>query len=213
MDKNKWIKRLIDGGIVAVVRAKSSEQALKIARACIDGGINSIEITFTVPNADKAISDLCNNFSNDELLVGAGTIYDLENAKLALSSGAKFIVGPCFDLEVAKLCVEKKIPYIPGCMTITEMVNASRAGADIIKLFPGSAFGPDFIKAVKGPLPNLLIMPTGGVSLQNVQEWFKKGAIGVGVGGELTAPAKRSQYDEITEIAKEFVRLIKEVRP
>lgn len=206
------LQKISDVGVVAVVRAENEEQAEKIAKACIDGGIPAIEITFTVPGADKVITSLSNKFSKDELIVGAGTVLDSETARIAILAGAKYIVSPGFNLETAKLCNRYQIPYMPGCMTITEMIKAMEAGADIIKVFPGSVYGPDFIKAIKGPLPQAVLMPTGGVSLDNVDKWIKNGCVAVGVGGELTSGAKTGDYDKVTATAKEFVEKVKEAR-
>lgn len=171
------------------------------------GGIDSIEITFTVPGAQKVIESLTEEFG-DELLVGAGTVLDSETARIAILAGAKYIVSPSFDLETAKLCNRYQIPYMPGCMTIKEIITAMEAGADVIKVFPGSVFGPDFIKAIKGPLPQAVLMPTGGVSLENVDKWIKNGCIAVGVGGNLT----KGTSEDMTKAAKEFVDKVKEVR-
>nr|WP_330381831.1 bifunctional 2-keto-4-hydroxyglutarate aldolase/2-keto-3-deoxy-6-phosphogluconate aldolase [Defluviitalea phaphyphila] len=206
------MKKITDVGIVAVVRAENEEKAEKIARACIEGGIPAIEVTFTVPNAHKVIESLKSKFTKDELIVGAGTVLDSETARVAILSGAEYIVSPGFDLETAKLCNRYQVPYMPGCMTITEMIHAMEAGADVIKVFPGSAFGPDIIKAIKGPLPQAVLMPTGGVSLDNVDQWIKNGCIAVGVGGKLTAGAKTGNYELITETAKQFIEKIKEAR-
>ena len=189
MRKLEVLQRMVENGITAVVRAKNEEEAEKIATACIAGGISSIEITFTVSGAENVISSLRKKFSKDELIVGAGTVLDAETARLAILRGAEFIVSPAFNPEVAALCNRYQVPYIPGCMTIKEIITAMEAGADIIKLFPGSALGPDFVKAVKGPLPQANLMPTG-VSLDNVQTWIKNGCVAVGVGGELTARRK-----------------------
>jgi len=144
----------------------------------------------------------------DTLLVGAGTVLDSITARIAILAGAKYIVSPAFDLETAKLCNRYQVPYMPGCMTVTEMLKAMEAGADVIKVFPGSAFGPDFIKAVKGPLPQATLMPTGGVDINNVDKWIKNGCIAVGVGGNLT----KGSSDDMTKAAKEFVDKIKEAR-
>lgn len=173
----------------------------------MDGGIDAIEIAFTVPGAHKVIESLVEVFGND-LLVGAGTVLDSETARIAILAGAKYIVSPVFDLDTAKLCNRYQIPYMPGCMTLTEMITAMEAGADIIKVFPGSVFGPSFIKAIKDPLPQAVLMPTGGVNLDNVDEWISNGCVAVGVGGSLTKGSK----EEITKIAKQFVEKIKEAR-
>lgn len=207
MKKYEILKRIEDTGIVAVVRAENSEQAKYIAYACMDGGIDAIEIAFTVPGAHKVIEALACEFG-DSLLVGAGTVLDSETARVAILAGAKYIVSPSFDLDAAKLCNRYQIPYMPGCMTLTEMIKAMEAGADIIKVFPGSVFGPSFIKAIKGPLPQAVLMPTGGVNLDNVDQWIKNGCVAVGVGGALTKGSK----EDITNTAKAFVEKIKEAR-
>lgn len=212
MSKAEVLKRIEEVGVVAVVRANNSEQAEKISQACIEGGIPAIEVTFTVPGAEQVIKTLSEKFTEAELLVGAGTVLDAPTARLAILNGAKFIVSPVFDLETAKLCGAYQVPYMPGCMTITEIVTAMKSGADIIKVFPGSAFGPSFIKAVKGPLPQAVLMPTGGVSLDNVHEWIQNGCVAVGVGGELTKPANTGNYAEVTNLAKQFVEKVKEAR-
>lgn len=207
MKKYEVLQKIEKVGVVAVIRAENSEKAKQIALACMEGGINSIEITFTVPGAHKVIEALTEEFG-DSLLVGAGTVLDSITARIAILAGAKYIVSPSFDQETAKLCNRYQVPYMPGCMTLTEMIHAMEAGVDVIKVFPGSVFGPDFIKAVKGPLPNVALMPTGGVDLNNVDKWIKNGCIAVGVGGNL---AKGSNED-ITKTAKEFVAKIKEAR-
>lgn len=210
--KIETLQRITEIGVVAVVRADNEEQAEKISRACIEGGIPAIEVTFTVPGADEVIKSLKKKFKKEELLVGAGTVLDSETARIAILAGAEYIVSPSFDLETAKLCNRYQVPYMPGCMTIKEIVTAMEAGADIIKVFPGNAFGPDYIKAIKGPLPQAVVMPTGGVSLDNVDQWIKNGCVAVGVGGDLTSSAKTGDYDTITKIAKQFVAKVKEAR-
>lgn len=207
MRKYEVLQRIENVGVVAVVRAENSQQAKNIALACMNGGIDSIEITFTVPGAQKVIEALTEEFG-DTLLVGAGTVLDSETARIAILAGAKFIVSPAFDLETARLCNRYQIPYMPGCLTLTEMIKAMEAGADVIKVFPGSLVGPEYIKAVKGPLPQAVLMPTGGVSLDNVDQWIKNGCIAVGVGGNLT----KGSSEEMTKSAKEFVDKIKSVR-
>ena len=173
----------------------------------MEGGVDSIEITFTVPGAQKVIEDLTKEF-DEKLLVGAGTVLDSETARIAILSGAKYIVSPGFSLNTAKLCNRYQVPYMAGCMTITEMITAMEAGVDVIKVFPGSAFGPNFIKAIKGPLPQAVLMPTGGVSLDNVDKWIENGCIAVGVGGNLT----KGTSEDMTNAAREFVAKVKTVR-
>jgi len=205
----KWevLNRIEKTGVVAVVRAESEAKAFEISEACMAGGIDAIEVTFTVPGAHKVIEALVEKFG-DELIVGAGTVLDSETARIAILAGAKYIVSPAFDLETVKLCNRYQVPYMPGCMTMTEILKAMEAGADIIKVFPGSAFGPSFIKAIKGPLPQTVLMPTGGVNLENVGEWIKNGCVAVGVGGSLT----KGTSGQMTEVAKAFVNKIKEAR-
>lgn len=212
MEKEKVIQRITDVGIVAVVRAESSEQAKKIADACIEGGVPAIELTFTVPKADKVIAELSDAYSEDEIILGAGTVMDSETARIAILAGAQYIVSPYFDPETAKLCNRYRVPYMPGCMTIKEVVAAMEAGADIIKIFPGEVFGPKIIKAINGPVPQAKMMPTGGVSADNVAEWIKAGAVAVGAGGALTAGAKTGDYAAITAQGKKFVENIKAAR-
>ncbi|MGL6115767.1 MAG: bifunctional 2-keto-4-hydroxyglutarate aldolase/2-keto-3-deoxy-6-phosphogluconate aldolase [Cetobacterium sp.] len=208
LKKYEIVERIIKTGVVAVVRAENLQEAKRISNACIAGGVNAIEVTYTVPGATEVIRELSKEFPGDDFIIGAGTVLDSETARMAILAGAKYIVSPGFDENTAKLCNKYAIPYMPGCMTITEMTKAMELGCDIIKLFPGSAFGPDFVKAVKAPLPQANIMPTGGVSLDNVDKWFKNGVVAVGVGGKLaTGPS-----DEITAAAKEFVEKIKTVR-
>jgi len=212
IEKFETLRRIEEVGVVAVVRAENQEIAEKISKACIEGGIPAIEVTFTVPGADKVITALKSKFSKEELIVGAGTVLDSETARIAILAGAQYIVSPGFDLETVKLCNRYQIPYMAGCMTITEMIRAMEAGTDIIKLFPGDAFGPSMVKNVKAPLPQVPIMPTGGVSLDNVGEWIKNGCVAVGVGGKLTGGAKTGNYAEITKVAKQFVQKVKDAR-
>ncbi|WP_461205413.1 bifunctional 4-hydroxy-2-oxoglutarate aldolase/2-dehydro-3-deoxy-phosphogluconate aldolase [Clostridium sp. DL1XJH146] len=212
MKKFEVIKRIVDVGVVSVVRAESKEKAVKIATACIKGGVSAIEITFTVPFAQEIIRDLSDSFTDEELIVGAGTVLDSETARVAILNGAQYIVSPHFNAEIAKLCNRYCVPYMAGCMTITEVVTAMESGVDIVKLFPGSAFGPSFVKAIKGPLPQANIMPTGGVDVDNVDEWFKNGVIAVGAGSSLTKGAKTGDYKAVEETAKQFVDKIKAFR-
>jgi len=212
MQKYEILKKITEVGVVAVVRAETSEQAIEISKACIQGGIKAVEVTFTVPNASHVIEGLAKAFKPSELIVGAGTVLDSETARIAILAGAMYIVSPGFNLETAKLCNRYQIPYMPGCLTITEMILAMEAGCDIIKLFPGSAFGPSYVKDVKGPLPQINIMPTGGVSLDNVKDWVASGVVAVGVGSELTGPAKHNDFEAVTKLAKQFVEAFKQAK-
>lgn len=212
MKKFEVLNRIASVGVVAVVRANSEEEAVKISSACINGGVPAIEVTFTVPGADQVIKTLKNTFSDEQLIVGAGTVLDSETARVAILAGAEYIVSPGFDLETAKLCNRYAIPYMPGCMTITEIVRAMEAGCDIVKLFPGSLPGASYVKAVKGPLPQANIMPTGGVSLDNVADWIKAGVVAVGTGSDLTGPAKKGDFEGVTANAKAFVKAVADAR-
>ncbi len=212
MDKIEILKKITDCGVVAVVRAETEDEAIKISEACIEAGIAGIEVTFTVPGAEQVIKKLTSIYKNGEIIVGAGTVLDPETARVAILAGAQYIVSPSFNADTVKLCNRYRIACMPGCMTITEIVTAMEAGADVCKIFPGELYGPKVIKAVKGPIPQAVLMPTGGVSLDNVSEWINNGAVAVGVGGSLTAPAKTGDYAKVTEIGKQFVNAVKVAR-
>jgi 2-dehydro-3-deoxyphosphogluconate aldolase/(4S)-4-hydroxy-2-oxoglutarate aldolase len=212
MNKYQVLKKITDCGLVAVVRAEGTEQAKKIADACIKGGTAGIEITFTVPGATELIKNLANTYTSGEIIIGAGTVLDPETARIAILAGAQYIVSPSLNIDTVKLCNRYQVPIMAGAMTIREIIEAMEAGADIVKLFPGEAFGSSFVKAVKGPLPQAPIMPTGGVSLENVQEWIKAGCIAVGVGSNLTGGAKKGDYQSITELSKQFIEKIQQAR-
>lgn len=212
MDKNEVLKKICECGVVAVVRAESPEQALKIADSCVQAGINAIEITFTVDGALDVIKKLAESNKDNKILIGAGTILDPETARAAILAGAKFIVSPCLNKDVVKVCNRYQIACMPGAMTVKEVVEGMEAGADIIKVFPGELFGPAIIKAFKGPLPQAKLMPTGGVSLDNVADWIKAGSVAIGVGGSLTAGAKKGDYESIVTIGKQFVEKVKQAR-
>jgi len=212
MKKQEVLRRIQDCGVVAVVRAENEDQALKIAAACIKAGIAAIEITFTVPGAADVIKRLAQEYSKGEVIIGAGTVLDPETARIAILAGAQYVVSPCLNEEVVKLCLRYQIACMPGAMTIREVVACMEAGADIVKVFPGELFGPAFIKAVKGPIPQAQMMPTGGVALDNVGEWIKAGCVAVGVGGSLTAGAKTGDYESIAAIGAQFVAKVKEAR-
>lgn len=213
MKKTAILNKLENAGVIAVVRGETVEEAIKASNAIVKGAITGIELTFTVLNADHAIAELAANYKKDPtIVIGAGTVLDAVTARLAIMAGAEFIVSPCFDKETAKICNLYQIPYLPGCMTITEMKTALTYGADIVKLFPGSAFGPSIVKAFKAPLPHLNIMPTGGVSLANMQDWFAAGVVAVGVGGNLLAPAAIGDFEKVTEVATQYADKLKSIR-
>ncbi|WP_208559051.1 ketohydroxyglutarate aldolase [Marinilactibacillus kalidii] len=172
--------------IMAIVRVETKERAKEIAQGCLDGGVSVLEISYTLPNAGEMIAYLKETF-DDQLTVGAGTVLDSETARAAILAGAEFIIAPNFNKEVAFLSNRYQIPYAPGCSTISEMVEALEYGAAFIKLFPVAGhFGPSFIKTIKTPLPNMPILSSGGVTLDNMDEWFQSGADCLGIGSLLT---------------------------
>lgn len=212
MDKEKVITRILDAGIVAVVRADSTDTAKRITEACIEGGVAAIELTFTVPGAQKVIEELAATYSPEDIILGAGTVMDSATARIAMLSGAEYIVSPYLDLDTVKMCNRYRVPIMPGVMSVRECVTAMEAGADILKVFPGDLFGPKIIKAIHGPIPYAKMMPTGGVDVDNVAQWIKAGAVAVGAGSSLTTGAKEGNYKKITETGKLFVERIKLAR-
>jgi len=203
--------RIAASGLVAVIRAENPEQAAHIAEACAQGGVAALEITFTVPGASGVIEHLAKKVSG-QILLGAGTVLDPETARIAILAGAQFVVSPALNPETARLCNRYQVPYMPGAATIREVIEAMECGADMVKVFPGEILGPAFVKAVRGPLPQAQLMPTGGVSLENVVDWINAGSVAVGVGGNLTAGAKTGDFASITHLARQFVEKIKEAR-
>lgn len=210
--KLEILRRITEVGLVAVVRAETADQALKIAEAVQAGGAAALEITFTVPGAHRVIEALAERYKPADLILGAGTVLDPETARIAILSGATYVVAPSLNEATIRLCNRYQIATMPGAMTIREVLACLEAGADMVKLFPGEAFGPAIVKAINAPIPQAPLMPTGGVSLDNVGEWIKNGAVAVGVGGSLTAGAKTGDYAGITRIAKEFVDRIRAAR-
>lgn len=193
----------------AVIRGKSKEDALEIARQSIAGGIKNIEITFSTPSAPEVIRQLTEEFvQRDDVIIGAGTVMTVELAAAALEAGANFLVSPHFSPEIQILATEAERHYFPGCATVTEIVTAHSAGCSIIKLFPGGQLGPNFIKDVHGPLPELELMPSGGVSIDNVQDWKKAGACAVGVGSALSAKVATAGYDSVRQFAQDFMKAV-----
>jgi 2-dehydro-3-deoxyphosphogluconate aldolase / (4S)-4-hydroxy-2-oxoglutarate aldolase len=209
--KIEVLRKITAAGLVAVIRAESPDQASRIAEACALGGVAALEITFTVPGASGVIEHLA-KISTGQILLGAGTVLDPETARIAILAGAQFVVSPALNPQTARLCNRYQVPYMPGAGTIGEVIEAMECGADIVKVFPGEILGPAFVKAVKGPLPQAQLMPTGGVSLENIGEWIHAGAVAVGVGGNLTAGAKSGDFASITRIARQFVDKINEAR-
>ena len=212
MKRIEILSRIEKAGVIAVVRGKNPVEAVNASQAIIAGGVKGIEVTFTVPNAQSAIHELVNDYRDQDVVIGAGTVLDAVTARLAIIAGAEFVVSPSFDQETAELCNLYQIPYLPGCMTITEMQQALKNGVDIIKLFPGSVSGPSMVSAVKAPLPHANLMPTGGVNLENMQTWFEAGVVAVGVGGNLLAPVAEGDFAKVTEIAQQYATRLTEIR-
>ena len=212
LTKLENLQRIIKTGIVAIVRTEYPENALKIVEAIKKGGIDIIEVTFTVPSAHRVLEELSKRYDKEEILLGAGTILDSETARIAMLSGAEFFVSPSFDSKVAIMCNRYQKIYMPGCKTPKEMILAMESGVEIIKYFPGNDSDPSIVKALKGPLPQAALLPTGGVSISNAGDWIRNGSIAIGVGGELIAGAKSGDFDAVTETAKEFYRVVNEAR-
>ncbi|WP_313630253.1 bifunctional 2-keto-4-hydroxyglutarate aldolase/2-keto-3-deoxy-6-phosphogluconate aldolase [Enterococcus devriesei] len=206
MKKSQILARLEAAGVVAVVRENNTASALEAAKAVVEGGIHGLEVTFSVPNADQVIAKLKEIYQADQaVVVGAGTVLDAVTARLAIMAGAEFVVSPSFDQATAELCNLYQVPYLPGCMTITEMQRAMISGAEVVKLFPANNFDPQFIKSVQAPLPQINLMPTGGINLANLLAWKQAGALMVGVGGNLFKGVADQDYEKVTETAREYM--------
>jgi len=207
------LQRVLDGGIVAIIRATSGDQLVNVARALYEGGIDVIEVTFTVPNVLEILAAVRKDLGK-KILLGAGTVLDPETCRAALLAGAEFIVSPSLNLEVIKLCKRYGKLVMPGVFTPTEIVTAWEAGADILKLFPADCVGPNYLKALRGPLPQVRILPTGGVDLKTLPDFFKAGACAVGLGGQLVekAAVESGNMTRIRDLAAEYVALVKRTR-
>ena len=212
--KQEVLAALRDGGIVPVIRADSADTALRIVDALVAGGIRTLEITMTVPDAIGAIKAVADRFGSSVLL-GAGTVTSKALAEGSLDAGAEFLVTPCVVPEVIAVARERGVAVLPGAMTPTEVFAAWSSGGDIIKIFPASNVGgASYLKALKGPFPQIPLCPTGGVNLQTIGEFVKAGASAVGVGGELVSKAAldAGDYGKITELAKQYVEALAEAR-
>ncbi|RYM05750.1 bifunctional 4-hydroxy-2-oxoglutarate aldolase/2-dehydro-3-deoxy-phosphogluconate aldolase [Sporolactobacillus sp. THM7-7] len=206
LKKYQTLTQMHQDRLVAVVRGSDAEDAVNISEACIRGGIRSIEVAFTTPNCLEAIRKLTEQ--NPNALIGAGTVLDQETARLSILYGASFVVSPSFSKAISEVCNLYSVPYLPGCFTVTEMVEALKSGVDVVKVFPASTVGTGFIKGIKGPLPNIQLMPTGGVHLQNVTDWLDQGCFAVGVGSVLTKGAEKGNYTRVEENAEQFARRV-----
>ncbi|MCI2774390.1 bifunctional 2-keto-4-hydroxyglutarate aldolase/2-keto-3-deoxy-6-phosphogluconate aldolase [Staphylococcus petrasii] len=211
MNKFNTLQQLHDNYLVAVVRGQSKEQALDYVEQIIKGGILNIEITFTTPQAELVIQELSDKYRGENVVVGAGTVLDDVTARIAIMNGASYIVSPHFDDQIATTCNLYNIPYLPGCGSVTEITNALKVGVDVVKLFPGDLLGAKYIKNVHGPLPQVEMMPSGGVSMDNMHEWYEYGAFAVGIGSALTKNAE----DDITQVktnTQNFVQKLEDIR-
>jgi 2-dehydro-3-deoxyphosphogluconate aldolase/(4S)-4-hydroxy-2-oxoglutarate aldolase len=212
-DKNDVLKTVLDDRIIAVLRAPDSVIARKLADSAIRGGINIIEITMTVPDALDVIRGMISDYPHDNVIVGAGTVLDPETARLAMLAGAEFIVSPHFNPDIVRMCHRYRIMCIAGAMSVQEAANVMESGADLIKIFPAGLFGPDIIKEIKGPFPQAMMIPSTGVTLDNLEEWFEAGAVAVFVSSEITSEAlEESDLRILERKAREYVKLIREIK-
>jgi 2-dehydro-3-deoxyphosphogluconate aldolase / (4S)-4-hydroxy-2-oxoglutarate aldolase len=213
MSKESQLQHLLDCGIVAVVRSPDSQQLVEVCRALAEGGVTVVEITLSVPNALDVLKQV-RYALGDRLLLGAGTVLDAETARAVLLAGAEYVVAPTLNLDVIRLCRRYNKLVMPGAFTPTEILTAWEAGADIVKVFPADVVGPAFFKAVRAPLPQIRLMPTGGVDLQTAASFLKAGACCLGVGGQLVEPkavAERN-FDRIRDLARQYSAIVKQVR-
>ncbi|WP_436854893.1 bifunctional 4-hydroxy-2-oxoglutarate aldolase/2-dehydro-3-deoxy-phosphogluconate aldolase [Staphylococcus caeli] len=201
MNATETMQAIRQGKHIAVMRTDDAESFLDIAHTIMDKGLNIIEVTLTTPNAMDIISELS---QRDGAIIGAGTVLDSVSARTAILNGATFIVSPSFDKETAKMANLYNIPYIPGCMTVTEMVTSLRYGCKVLKLFPATQFSPKSIKDFKGPLPQIEIVPTGGVGKDNQREWLDAGSFAVGIGSEITKIYEQQGKDALVQYVTEL---------
>lgn len=211
MSREKHLQRVLDCGIVAVVRFADPGPLVEVVKALADGGVTVAEVTFTVPNALDVIRAAKQQLG-DRVLLGAGTVLDPETCRAAFLAGAEFVVSPAVNPDVIKMCRRYDKLVMPGAFTPTEVLTAWEAGADVVKVFPADVVGPAFFKALRGPLPQVKLMPTGGVDLTTAGEFLKAGAVCLGVGGQLVDPKLVAARDfaGITELAKQYVEIVKQ---
>lgn len=207
------LNRLLASGIVAVIRAKSGELLVDVAEALLAGGVEAIEVTFTVPKAAEVIEKVADKLG-DRIFLGAGTILDAQTAQVAITAGAQYLVSPTLNLDVIRYCKRHGKLALPGALTPTEVVTAWEAGADVVKIFPSDVGGAKYLKALKAPLPQIRMMPTGGVTLDTATDFLKAGACALGVGGNLVEQAalERRDFARITSLAEQFVAIVRHFR-
>jgi len=213
MSKATHLRQVLDSGIVAVVRASESGEMVEVVRALADGGVTVVEITFSVPNALDVLRNV-RKALGDRVLLGAGTVLDPETGRAALLAGAEYLVSPTLNLEVIRLCNRYDKLVMPGAFTPTEILAAWEAGADIVKVFPAEVVGPAFFKALRGPLPHVRLMPTGGVDLNTAAAFLKAGACCLGIGGQLVEPRAVATRDfgRLTDLARQYVAAVRAAR-
>jgi 2-dehydro-3-deoxyphosphogluconate aldolase/(4S)-4-hydroxy-2-oxoglutarate aldolase len=213
MTKDEQLSHILGTGVVAVIRASSGERLVPVAHALVEGGVDILEVTYTVPNATEVIRQVIAAVGN-RAIVGAGTVLDTDTAEEAIRAGARFIVSPCINRDVIRLCRRGNIIVMPGAFTPTEVVAAWDAGADIIKIFPSDNAGPRHLKALRAPLPHIPMMPTGGVDLENAADFIRAGACALGVGGSLVkkSAVESGNTREITQLAQQFVEVVRHSR-
>lgn len=208
MQKTTITQKIYDCGVMAIVRVDTLNRAEEIVNGCLKGSVNVLEISYTNSNASDVIAYIKNKYQ-DQVVIGAGTVLDEQTARIAILSGAQFIIAPNFNKEVAKLCNRYQIPYAPGCSTYSEMIEALEYGSAFVKVFPvANYFGPDFVKVLKTPLPQMPILASGGVTLENAHIWFKNKVDCVGVGTLLT----KGSEEEIACNAMALTKIMKENR-
>lgn len=200
-------------GVVAVVRLDDVRAGQAVAAALSAGGVKAIEVTMTVPNAVRLIADLAASLPPD-VMVGAGTVVDVDTARAVIRAGARFVVGPVFRPAIIAACHDHDVPAMPGCFSPTEILSAWDAGADVVKVFPATVLGPGFFQDIRGPLPQLKLMPTGGVTRANAAEWIRAGAVAIGVGTALVDPkaVAERRFDVIRAHAEHFIEAVRQAR-
>jgi 2-dehydro-3-deoxyphosphogluconate aldolase/(4S)-4-hydroxy-2-oxoglutarate aldolase len=214
MEKREVFGRMIAEALIPIIRVASASEAVEVANAIKEGGVSLIEVTMSVPGAIDVIKELARKYK-DGIIMGAGTVLDPETGRAALLAGAQFIVSPTLNLDLIQLAHRYSAVVIPGAMTPTEILTAWNAGADIVKVFPAAQLGgPAYIKALRGPLPQVLLAPTGGVNLQNAGAFIQAGAAALGVGGELVdkKAVKEKRFSAITENTRTYLKTVREAR-
>lgn len=213
MSRHEDLSRVLNSGIVAVIRSNSGEQLVEVARALYEGGVDVLEVTFTVPRALEIISAVQKSLGN-KILLGAGTVLDPETARAAFLAGAEFLVSPTVNLDVIRMGNRYDKLVMPGAFTPTEILTAWEAGAQVIKVFPADIGGPAYLKTLHGPLPQVRLLPTGGVNLDTISDFLKAGACAVGLGGALVEPKAVASGDmaRITSLAQQYVAAVKQIR-